>query len=841
MRGFWSMAGSGRRRGAVLASAAVFLCSALAVVVNPGLVRALDQPSSGYTWGHYGGGRFTGLPPATAPTLVSLPGGVLVRQIASTSSSQTLILGSDGKAYQMGPGVESIQGTPTPIPVAMPTGVTFSQIDAEQSGMVGLGVDGVQYGWMPGQPNYGEVGDGTTVQRDTPTAAVMPTGVRFTKLAAGYRYTLALAEDGTAYATGQNPNGEVGDGTTSNRVVPTPVVMPTGVTFTDISAGNFSLAVGSDSKVYFWGAGGPLGVPGRLVPTQVVTPAGVRFVKVSGGYNHVLALTDTGEIYSWGNDQFGQLGAGPNWVFAVRPTPAKVAIPAGVTIRQVVGGRSSSLALGTNGRVYSWGANGSGQLGRLPLDQGAHPFPEEIPGLFFAVSIGASIGSFPVSNAVTVPFPPPVVTVPANQVLEATGPGGAAYSYEASAVDGFGVALPVTCSPAIFPLGGPTTVTCTSAADILGRTNSASFEVTVQDTTPPDVEVPPDFMVPATGPGRVVVTFAATATDTVDSDVIVACDPASGDTFALGDPTTVTCAATDDSGNMATASFRIDVVDTVAPALTTPAPITVEATGQDGATVTYGPVNANDAVDGQITPNCSPSSGSVFNLGPAKTVNCTATDSAGNIGTGSFTVTVVDTTGPTLTVPGPITVDASSAAGALVTYTATAIDTVDGPVTPTCLPASGATFLVGTTTVTCNADDSRLNAAGPASFTVTVRQQTAVLTLGGFYQPVDTGGVINTVKGGSTVPLKFEVFSGPTEITSTSVVQSFQVTQISCSTQAEDAIEEFTTTGGTELRYDTTTGQFIQNWKTPRIPGTCYRVTLTITGGATRTALFKLK
>ena len=114
-------------------------------------------------------------------------------------------------------------------------------------------------------------------------------------------------------------------------------------------------------------------------------------------------------------------------------------------------------------------------------------------------------------------------------------------------------------------------------------------------------------------------------------------------------------------------------------------------------------------------------------------------------------------------------------------------------------------------------------------------------TLNGFYQPVDMSGTLNVVKGGSTVPLKFEVFAGQTELTETSVVTSFTQTKIACETSVPTDVIEVTTTGGTSLRYDTTGGQFIQNWKTPKLPGKCYQVTMTIQDGSSLSALFKLK
>jgi len=91
------------------------------------------------------------------------------------------------------------------------------------------------------------------------------------------------------------------------------------------------------------------------------------------------------------------------------------------------------------------------------------------------------------------------------------------------------------------------------------------------------------------------------------------------------------------------------------------------------------------------------------------------------------------------------------------------------------------------------------------------------------------------------VPLKFEVFAGATELTSTSAVKSFVQTRVVCSSTAPIDEVEVTTTGGTTLRYDLTGGQFIQNWQTPKTPGVCYRVTMTTQDGSTLSALFKLK
>ena len=113
-------------------------------------------------------------------------------------------------------------------------------------------------------------------------------------------------------------------------------------------------------------------------------------------------------------------------------------------------------------------------------------------------------------------------------------------------------------------------------------------------------------------------------------------------------------------------------------------------------------------------------------------------------------------------------------------------------------------------------------------------------TLKGFYQPVDMGGVYNILKGGSTVPFKFEIFAA-TELTDVGYVGPFMYAQTSCDATAITDPIETTATGGTSLRYDPIAGQFVYNWKTPKNPGMCYRVTVTTLDGSSLTAYFQLK
>ncbi|MEQ1850547.1 MAG: HYR domain-containing protein [Chthoniobacteraceae bacterium] len=273
---------------------------------------------------------------------------------------------------------------------------------------------------------------------------------------------------------------------------------------------------------------------------------------------------------------------------------------------------------------------------------------------------------------------------------------------------------------------GTHTITA-SVADSGGLQASAAVNITVADLTPPVLTVPAAIVAEATGANGAIVTFPASALDNVSGVVPAVAVPASGSLFPIG-VTTVTATAVDGAGNVGSASFTVTVRDTVAPVVNVPANMVQEAVSSAGATVSYS-VGATDGGSGVAAVTSSPTSGSVFPLG-VTTVNVSATDASGNVGTGSFTVTVRDTTAPVVTVPGNTIVEATGVAGAVVTYAASADDLVDGGVTVTGNPASGSVFPLGVTTVNVSATDAAGN-VGNAAFAVTVTDTTPpVITVG---------------------------------------------------------------------------------------------------------------
>ncbi|GGM87369.1 hypothetical protein ACFFX1_05800 [Dactylosporangium sucinum] len=210
-----------------------------------------------------------------------------------------------------------------------------------------------------GSGSYGTLGDGTTGDTSTPVGTVgIPDGV--TKVSAGPLHSLALTDSGEVWAWGSNTDGQLGDGTRTQRNSPQRVDGLSGVV--EVAAGDrFSLAVLADGTVRAWGANqfGQLGIAAgddRLVPITVPGLTGVTSVAAGGA--HSLALRVGGSVWAWGFNHYGQLGDG---TFEDRSTPAQVK---GITTaRQIVAGGLTSTALLPDGRVQAWGFSEWGQIG----------------------------------------------------------------------------------------------------------------------------------------------------------------------------------------------------------------------------------------------------------------------------------------------------------------------------------------------------------------------------------------------------------------------------------------------------------------------------------------------
>jgi alpha-tubulin suppressor-like RCC1 family protein len=253
-------------------------------------------------------------------------------------------------------------------PVALPIPLGFSAVDGGYAHTVALAGGSV---WTWGYNNSGQLGDGGTTDRSTPAPLNTPSGC--VAVAAGYQHTLALDGDGLVWSWGSNSSGQLGDpSAVASRAYPLPVPWLEGVSAVAGGAAH-SVALKQDGTVWSWGANadGQLGdgsTNSSSVPVQAAGLSGV--IAVAAGHYHTLALKADGTVWAWGRNLYGQLGDG---TLQSRSLPQQV--PGVGEVSALAAGFYHSLALMPDGSVWAWGYNNFGQLGDGSNSQKNLPVP----------------------------------------------------------------------------------------------------------------------------------------------------------------------------------------------------------------------------------------------------------------------------------------------------------------------------------------------------------------------------------------------------------------------------------------------------------------------------------
>ena len=288
-----------------------------------------------------------------------------------------------------------------------PFSVRITLVEVTATGPTcGLTILGFAYCW--GGNSIGQLGDGTTITRLTPSP--VQGGLRFVHLTTGYGFVCGLTDTHEAYCWGGNDMGNLGDGTTTQRLVPT--LVGGGLSFAQLSAGGLhTCGVTTQRVAYCWGYGdyGQLGdgtALRRLVPTPV--DGALEFVQVSAGELHSCGITVDSTAYCWGENQVGELGDSST---TRRFVPTAVAgglafvelsaqahrtcgvatdsaaycwgdfqrsptlVPGGLDFAHVDAGAFYNCGVTTAGLAYCWGENQHGQLGDGTTDPRATPTP----------------------------------------------------------------------------------------------------------------------------------------------------------------------------------------------------------------------------------------------------------------------------------------------------------------------------------------------------------------------------------------------------------------------------------------------------------------------------------
>ena len=293
--------------------------------------------------------------------IAASPGSFLTGVTQVSAGAQfSLALKVDGTVWAWGNNFYPVLGNPavtdiSDVPVRVGALAGMAMVSAGYEHGLSLATDGTVWAW--GHNNVGQVGDNSTSDRSSPAQVAGLSNV--IAVAGGGFHSVALRADGTVWTWGLNGFGQLGDGTGLGRRLPVQVVGLTDVTA--IAAGaEHTLALKRDGTVWAWGSnfGGQLGDGSTAiefrstVPVRVVGLAGV--VAIAGGQFHSVAVLSDGSVWVWGSNTLGQLGTG---VTSDQQERAPIQVQGLSGAKAATAHLVHSVVLKNDGTLWAWGTN----------------------------------------------------------------------------------------------------------------------------------------------------------------------------------------------------------------------------------------------------------------------------------------------------------------------------------------------------------------------------------------------------------------------------------------------------------------------------------------------------
>ncbi|KAL6054785.1 RUN and FYVE domain-containing protein 2 [Balamuthia mandrillaris] len=301
---------------------------------------------------------------------------LLGRDIRGVSCGQahTVAWNAEGEAFSWGAGSNGRLGHGherdrfTPLFIEGLSGRHVIQVACGENHSVALTASGQVYAWGMGADGRLGFGDEETVL--TPFEVNALEGLQVVYVACGRATTAAVTSEGHLYMWGRNENGALGIEDTAVQLTPVRIDVDGQKVSRVQCAATYTAAITERGQVYTWGDGtnGVLGHGDEsdvLKPTKVRALEGVTIVRIATGGSHMIALGTGGKIYTWGEGSRGQLGKGKS--VQQSSAPLLVDAPfqdlAGDEVIQIAAGAASSVALTKDGLLFSWGHGANGRLG----------------------------------------------------------------------------------------------------------------------------------------------------------------------------------------------------------------------------------------------------------------------------------------------------------------------------------------------------------------------------------------------------------------------------------------------------------------------------------------------
>ena len=365
--------------------------------VYPNLVPGVKTPAL-WLWGENASGKLgdntitTRLSPVQTVT-----GGNNWKQVAG-GNNHTAAIKTDGTLWTWGSNSTGQLGDNTITTRSSPVqtvagGTNWKQAACGTFFNAAVKTDGTLWTW--GRNVAGQLGDNTGANRSSPVQTIAG-GTNWSQVACGYTHTAAIKTDGTLWTWGSNANGRLGDNTTFDRSSPVQTITG-GTNWSQVACGyRHTAAVKTDGTLWLWGHGsnGKLGdgtSVDRSSPVQTIT-GGTNWSQVAGGYNHTGAVKTDGTLWLWGSNAFGILGDNTG---TGKISPVQT-IARGTTWKQVECMKwglttAATAAVKTDGTLWTWGRNSSGQLGDNTVTTRSSPVQTIMRGTTWKqVSCGAA-------------------------------------------------------------------------------------------------------------------------------------------------------------------------------------------------------------------------------------------------------------------------------------------------------------------------------------------------------------------------------------------------------------------------------------------------------------------
>jgi alpha-tubulin suppressor-like RCC1 family protein len=372
----------------------------IAIAGGGGHTIAISSTGQVHTWGKndYGQLGNNTLTQSNIPTNVSSFGSLSGQTIVAIAGGgyHTIALSSTGQVHTWGLNSNGALGNNTITSSSIPintssfgslSGQTIVTIASGQHHNIALSSSGQVHIW--GYNVYGQLGNNTTTQSNIPinVSSFGSLSVQtIVAIAGGGEHTVALSNTGTLHAWGTNTYGQLGNGTTTQSLVPINNISFSGITnnsvvITAISNGiDFSSALDNTGKLLVWGNNGSgqlgLGYTFNLLYPMYCVMGSITLktiIAINSMGNVMIALDSLGQVHTWGQNSVGQLGNNTTTQSNFPINISSFGTLSGKTIVAIAAGNNHGMALDSTGQVHTWGFNSSGQLGNNTITNSLIP------------------------------------------------------------------------------------------------------------------------------------------------------------------------------------------------------------------------------------------------------------------------------------------------------------------------------------------------------------------------------------------------------------------------------------------------------------------------------------